>query len=57
MTHRQVETIREIRLWVGQIIVPAITVAATMMTVPEVRQAVVTKIGKTKRSIKSKFKR
>lgn len=57
MTHRQVETIREIRLWVGQIIVPAITVAATMMAVPEVRQAVVTKIGGAKRSIKSKFKR
>lgn len=37
MTYKQIEQAREIRLWIGQIIVPAITVATTMLTIPEVR--------------------
>ena len=40
MTWQQIETSREIRLWVGQIIVPTITLAGMAMSIPEVREAV-----------------
>lgn len=57
MTYKQIEASREVRLWIGQIIVPAITLAATAMAIPEVRQAVAAKADSIKRSIKYKFKK
>ena len=51
MTHKQIEMCREIRLWIRDIIVPTATVAVTMMTVPEVREAVAAKADEVKRSI------
>lgn len=54
MTYKQIETAREIRLWIGQIIVPACSVAMMALTVPEVRQAVAEKINATKQTAKSK---
>lgn len=55
MTYKQIETSREIRLWIGQIVVPTVTVVATMMTVPEVRHSVVNGIKDVKTSIKNKL--
>lgn len=55
MTYKQIETSREIRLWIGQVIVPSVTVIGTMMAVPEVRQAVVTKVSNVGKSIKNKL--
>ncbi len=55
MTYKQIETSREIRLWIGQIIVPTVTVVATMMTVPEVRHSVVKTVNNVGKSIKNKF--
>lgn len=57
MTYKQIEASREARLWIGQVIVPAITVAATALAIPEVRKTVVTKANQVKESIKTKFKR
>lgn len=57
MTYKQIETSREIRLWIGQIIVPAITLTATMMVIPEVRQAVSAKAKDVKQTIEEKFKK
>lgn len=57
MTHKQIETSREIRLWLGQILIPAATVAVSLMTVPEVREAVAVKAEQVKESIKSKTKK
>lgn len=57
MTYKQIETSREIRLWVGQIIIPAATVAVTILTVPEVRQAVGAAANGIKTKIESKFKK
>lgn len=57
MTHRQIETSREIRLWVGQILIPVTTIAVTAMTVPEVRTAVVSKAKNVKETIKNKFRK
>lgn len=36
MTYKQIEASREVRLWIGQVIVPAL---AFSMAFPEVRQA------------------
>lgn len=55
MTYKQIETAREVRLWISQIIVPAATVAVTAMTIPEVRQAIATKANSIKQNIESKM--
>ena len=57
MTYKQIEASRELRLWIGQIIVPAATVAITTMTIPEVRQAIAAKANSVKQNIESKMKR
>lgn len=57
MTYKQIEASRETRLWLGQIIVPAIGLAATVLAIPEVRQAVAAKADDIKRSIENRTKR
>lgn len=57
MTRKQLDQAREARLWIGQIFVPAITLAATTMAIPEVRQAVAAKAKSMTESVKKKFKK
>lgn len=58
MKHKHIEAAREVRLWIGQIIVPAVTLAATTLAIPEVRQAVAAKANEWKDSInKRRFKK
>ena len=57
MTYKQIEASREARLWIGQIIVPAITVAVSTLAIPEVRQAVAAKARSVKQNIERKIKR
>lgn len=57
MTYKQIETMREVRLWIGQIVVPVATLAATTMAIPEVRQAVAAKAKEVKDNIDRKFKK
>ena len=57
MTYKQIEASREARLWIGQVIIPAITVVGAAMTVPEVRKAVAEKVNNLKTAIKKKFKK
>ena len=57
MKYKHIEAARELRLWIGQIIVPAATVAITSMTIPEVRQAIAAKANSVKQNIESKMKR
>lgn len=58
MTRRQrIDTSREIRLWVGQILVPVTTLTVTAMTVPEVRANVIQKAKKIKQAITNKFQK
>lgn len=57
MTYKQIEASREARLWIGQIIVPAMTLAATSLAIPEVRQAVAAKANEVKQTIKNKRKK
>lgn len=56
MTYKQIETSREIRLWIRDILVPAATVAVATLTIPEVRDAVAAKANDIKRSITLKNK-
>lgn len=55
MTWKQIEASREARLWIGQIVVPTAIAVSTIMTVPEVRQAIAEKMKNVKYSIKQKF--
>ena len=52
-TWKQIETSREIRLWISQIIVPVIGVTGALMAIPEVREAVKVKAVEIKEKIKS----
>lgn len=55
MTRKQIDTSREARLWIGQIIVPAMTLVVTTMGIPEVRHAITSKAKDVTESIKNKF--
>lgn len=57
MTYKQIEASREARLWVGQILVPAVSAAVAVLSIPEVREMVATKANQIKYSIENKMKR
>lgn len=57
MTYKQIETMREIRLWIGQIVVPAGAAMVSLMTIPEVRDAVAMKAKSVKQTIENKMKK
>ncbi len=52
MTYKQIEMSREARLWIGQIIIPTVSVAVTILAIPEVRQAIATKMRTLKKKMK-----
>ena len=53
MTYRQVETSREIRLWITQVIIPMFGIA---MMIPEAREAMVAKAKELKDKVKETCK-
>lgn len=56
MTNRQIETSREIRLWIRDIIVPSIGVGATVLWLhPEIKDNIKSKIDEIKSKFNSKF--
>ena len=57
MTRKSLDTMREVRLWIGQIVVPGIILGASVMSIPEVRSAVATKAKEVKMEIDRKIKR
>ena len=57
MTRKQIDASREVRLWLGQIIIPAVGIAVGAMNIPEVRTIVVDQTNKVKRTFKKKFKK
>lgn len=54
MTRKQLDTMREVRLWVGQMIIPSVTLGAALMANPDVRNIVSWKAQQVKYSIQSK---
>ena len=57
MSYKQIERSREIRLWLGQIILPAIGIGAVIMTNPESRDFVTGKVDTAVKGIKRMFRR
>lgn len=49
MTWKQIETSREVRLWITQVVVPLVGIAAM---VPEIRQAALAKAKEIKNKVK-----
>lgn len=56
MTHKQIDTSREVRLWIGQVIVPTVTGAVLLASNPNVRFWVKSKFEGVKQTIR-KIKR
>lgn len=55
MTKRQrIDASREVRLWIGQVIVPAITGAGVLLSIPGVKEKVAEKVHNIKRRFKEK---
>lgn len=57
MKRKNIDAMREVRLWIGQIVVPAVVTVGSVMAIPEVRQAVAVKANQWKESVESKIKR
>lgn len=57
MTRKSLDTMREVRLWIGQIVVPGVILGASVMSIPEVRSAVASKAKEVKMEIDRKIKR
>ena len=57
MKRKNIDAMREVRLWIGQIVVPAVTVVGSALAIPEVRQAVATKANQWKESVENKIKK
>lgn len=45
MTYKQIEASRELRLWIGQVIVPTVSVMAVVLANPDVRKVASEKAG------------
>lgn len=57
MTRRQIDASRERRLWISQVIIPSLTLVATAMTIPEVRETVKAKANEIRFKIESRMKK
>ena len=55
MTWKQLESRRETRLWITQVIIPGAAIVAAVMNIPEARNAVITKYQDIKTKIKTKL--
>lgn len=57
MTRRQIDASRERRLWISQVIIPSLTLVATAMAIPEVRETVKAKANEIRFKIESRMKK
>lgn len=54
-TRQKLDRSRECRLWIGQIVAPALTVLGSTLAIPEVRQAISAKCKEVKQNIEQKL--
>ncbi len=54
MTYKQIEASRELRLWIGQVLVPAVGFGAVLWSKPEIRNAVTSKYEDIKSKLSKK---
>ena len=57
MTYKQIEASREMRLWIGQVIVPAAVAAVTIASNPQTRNYISKKYNNVKSRIQKKFEK
>ena len=57
MKRKNIDTMREIRLWTRDLIIPAITAGIALMSYPQTRRTVVNIKNKTCKKVKSVFKK
>lgn len=57
MTYKQIEASREVRLWIGQVVVPAVMVGVMLMANPITRDFIVDKTTVVKDKFKTMFKK
>lgn len=57
MTYKQIEASREVRLWIGQVIVPAVMGGVMLMANPTTRNFIVDKSTVVKDKFKTMFKK
>ena len=57
MNYKRIEASREARLWLGQIIIPAVSAVVAALSIPQVREMVATKAEQVKYSIENKMKK
>lgn len=54
MTYKQIEASRELRLWIGQVIVPTVSVMAVVLANPDVRKVASEKLDDIKQKFQSR---
>ena len=54
ITYKQIEASRELRLWIGQVIVPTVSVTAVVLANPDVRRAAKEKLDSVKQKFQSR---
>ena len=57
MTYKQIEASREMRLWIGQVIVPAAAAAVVIASNPNTRDYIIKKYNNVKSRIQKKFEK
>lgn len=57
MTYKQIEASREMRLWIGQVIVPAAVAAVAIASNPNTRDYISKKYNNVKSRIQKKFEK
>ena len=57
MKQKHIEASRELRLWIGQVIVPTAVAVGGLLAIPEVREAVKAKARSIKHKIDTKIKK
>lgn len=57
MTRKQIDGAREVRLWIGQVIVPAVIGGIAIMSNPQSRTFVRCKVADAKDAVKKMFKK
>lgn len=57
MSWKRIQAAHEVRMWLKEVIIPAVGIGVVVASQPEVRQTVGDGFKKVKKSIKSKFRK
>lgn len=55
LKYKHIEASRELRLWLGQVIIPGAMAFGVAMSNPQFKEAVTSKVNAAKETVKSKF--